>query len=144
LVIPVLQRAERISLELRPFVIRRTNEDSLRCKDNVRVSIEATFVIGISRHEHDILRVASQVGCERAMDEETLGSLFTAKLGDTLRTVVGDLTCDEVMSGGEALRERILAESGGGDYGYRFESVSIGQLSRVPEPSRFTANSPEW
>ena len=68
LVVPLLHRAERISLLLHPIVVDRHGAESVVCLDKLRADIRATFLVRVNRTAEDILKVAQVVGCARASD----------------------------------------------------------------------------
>jgi uncharacterized membrane protein YqiK len=131
-VIPWVSRAELIDIGRHTVTVKCTGPQGLVCGDDVRVDIEAVFVVAIGRTAEDILKVASTVGCARAGDPATLKGLFHAKFHMGLAQVVRRHDFVELLDDRVAIADEVFAEIGADLAGYVLHEVSLARLEQTP------------
>lgn len=132
LVIPLIHRAEPIDLRTKPLVIRRSGKDGLVCRDDVRVDLEATFYVRVSKTADDVLKVAQSIGCARAGDPAVLQELLVAKFSEALKTVARHLELEELHTRRHDFKEQVLEMIGEDLGGYVLDDVAIDHLVQTP------------
>ncbi len=132
LVIPILQRADRISLRPVGIEIVRRGKDGLSCRDGIRADLVARFLVAIERRAESVLAVAARVGSERATDPATLHSLLEARFVQALKDVASHLEFEELSRLGEEFRSEVLNAIGEELDGYVVEALTIVSLEQTP------------
>ena len=74
IVIPVVHKAEVMDISVKNIQVDRRGKDGLVCKDNVRADISVEFYVKVEKTAEAVVRVAQQVGVERASDQTTMRS----------------------------------------------------------------------
>ena len=72
-----------LSVRIAPFKtieIDRRSSEGLICKDNIRADIKVAFFVRVNKQVEDVLKVAQQLGCERASEQSALIELFDPAL----------------------------------------------------------------
>src|SRR5215813_6485881 len=97
IVLPIVNRMEIMDLSVKTIHVARRGKDGLICMDNIRADINVTFFVRVNKTADDVLRVAQQIGCIRASQQQTLEELFAAKFSEALKTVgkIGRASCRE-------------------------------------------------
>ncbi|MEM7678173.1 MAG: SPFH domain-containing protein, partial [Myxococcota bacterium] len=72
LVLPIIHRAEVMDISVKTIEIDRRGKEGLICQDNIRADIKVTFFVKVNKTAEDVLKVAQQVCCARASDQNTL------------------------------------------------------------------------
>lgn len=132
IVLPVIHKAEVMDISLKRIVINRSSHEGLICKDNIRADISVNFFVRVNPTEDDVLRVASNIGCERASDQETLDGLFGAKFAEALKTVGKQMEFEQLYEEREIFRDSIKQMIADDLGGYRLEDVAIDHLEQTP------------
>jgi uncharacterized membrane protein YqiK len=132
LVLPMLHKSEVIDLRTQRLELDLTGQASVRCRDRLRVYIEACVFIRVNPTAEDILKVAQCVGCERATDPGTLEGLFGAKLIEAVRTVAANVEAEAILSALDRFKDEVIMVVGTDLNGYHLEDLSIGQVTAAP------------
>lgn len=135
MVLPVFHKVEVMDISLKRIVIDRNGNDGLICKDNIRADISVNFFIRVNPTEDDVLRVASNIGCDRASDQNTLNELWAAKFAEALKTVGKQMDFEGLYQEREQFRDSIKAVIGDDLNGYKLEDVAIDYLEQTPVDS---------
>ena len=132
LVVPLLHRAERISLLLHPIVVDRHGAESVVCLDKLRADIRATFLVRVNRTAEDILKVAQVVGCARASDPAVLQAIFAAKFTEGLEIVARHFEFEQLHRTRDEFRDKVLEVIGRDLQGFILDDMAIDRLQHVP------------
>lgn len=131
-VIPVIHKAETMDISVKNIQIDRRGKDGLVCKDNVRADIAVEFYVKVDKTEAAVIRVAQQVGCERASDIATMRDLFAAKFSEALKTAGKQFDFEELYISRQAFKDAIIEIIGQDLNGYVLEDVAIDYLEQTP------------
>lgn len=132
LVIPVLHKRETMDISLKTIEIERAGKEGLICKDNIRADIKVKFFVRVNKTAADVLKVAQNIGCERASNQDTLENLFSAKFSEALKTVGKALDFVELYQARDRFRDDIIAQIGDDLSGYALEDAAIDFLEQTP------------
>jgi hypothetical protein len=132
LVLPIVQRAERIDLSVRRLEIDRRGKEGVICRDNIRADVTVTCFVRVNGVADDIVRVARAIGCARATDPATVHELFTAKFAEAIKTVAKRLDFEELCTRRETFKDDIIAVIGRDLNGYVLDDVAIDHLEQTP------------
>ncbi len=132
LVLPVVHKVEVMDISLKRIVIDRSGSDGLICRDNIRADISVNFFVRVNPTEEDVLRVASNIGCERASDQKVLDNLWSAKFAEALKTVGKQMDFEDLYQERENFRDAIKSVIGDDLNGYKLEDVAIDYLEQTP------------
>src|SRR5690554_6442800 len=69
-IIPILHRWEKMDVSIKRVEIERSGKDGLICKDNLRADIKVAFFVRVNHTEQDVLRVAKDLGTQKASDTD--------------------------------------------------------------------------
>ncbi|MGF1509691.1 MAG: hypothetical protein ACFB9M_09360 [Myxococcota bacterium] len=134
LVLPIIHRAEEMDISVKTIEVDRRGKEGLICRDNIRADIKVTFFVKVNRKEESVLKVAQQVGCLRASDQNTLEELFLAKFSEAVKTVGKGLDFEELYTNRDGFRDAIRAHIGNEEdlNGYILDDVAIDFLEQTP------------
>ncbi|MBK8010507.1 MAG: hypothetical protein IPK13_04110 [Deltaproteobacteria bacterium] len=132
LVLPIVHKAEIMDISVKTIEIDRRGKEGLICHDNIRADIKVTFFVKVNKDTDSVLKVASQVGCDRASQRETLEELFQAKFSEALKTVGKQLDFIDLYTQRDDFRDRIKKEIGQDLNGYSLEDAAIDFLEQTP------------
>ena len=132
LVLPIIHRAEVMDISVKTIEIDRRGKEGLICKDNIRADIKVTFFVKVNKTAEDVLKVAQQVGCVRASDQNTLEELFIAKFSEALKTVGKQLEFVELYTKREDFKDEIVRTIGRDLNGYVLDDAAIDFLEQTP------------
>jgi len=132
LVVPLLHRAERVSLAVHPIVVDRHGAEGVVCRDKIRADIRVTFLVRVNRTVEDVLKVAETVGCARASDPAVLHAIFAAKFTDALETVARQFEFDQIHRDRGQFLDQVIEVTGRDLQGFILEGVAIDRLHHVP------------
>ena len=132
LVLPIIHRAEVMDISVKTIEIDRRGKEGLICKDNIRADIKVTFFVKVNKTAEDVLKVAQQVGCARASDQNTLEELFIAKFSEALKTVGKQLEFVELYTKREDFKDEIVRTIGRDLNGYVLDDAAIDFLEQTP------------
>ena len=132
IVIPVIQKIEKMDITLKTIVISRTGGDGLVCKDNMRADIKVTFFVRVNKTVEDVGTVANSIGCERASHQESLVNLFDAKFSEALKTVGKRFDFVELYNSRDDFKAEILNTIGTDLNGYALDDCAIDYLEQTP------------
>lgn len=132
LVVPLLHRAERISLAVHPIVVDRHGAESVVCLDKLRADIRVTFLVRVNRTAEDILKVAQVVGCARASDPAVLHAIFSAKFTEGLEIVARHFEFEQLHRNRDEFRDQVLSVIGRDLQGFILDDIAIDRLQHVP------------
>ena len=132
LVLPIIHRAEVMDISVKTIEIDRRGKEGLICKDNIRADIKVTFFVKVNKTSEDVLKVAQQVGCARASDQNTLEELFIAKFSEALKTVGKQLEFVELYTKREDFKDEIVRTIGRDLNGYVLDDAAIDFLEQTP------------
>lgn len=140
LVLPIVYRAETMDISVKTVEIDRRGREGLICKDNIRADIKVTFFVKVNKTSEDVLKVAQQVGCERASSQDTLEELFMAKFSEALKTVGKQLDFVELYTKREDFKDEIIRTIGRDLNGYVLDDAAIDYLEQTPLESLDKSN----
>jgi len=132
MVYPIIHRAEIMDISIKTIEIDRRGKEGLICGDNIRADIKVTFFVKVNKTAEDVLKVAQQVGCERASDQTTMEELFQAKFSEALKTVGKQLDFVELYTKRENFKDEILRTIGRDLNGYVLDDAAIDYLEQTP------------
>ncbi len=132
LVLPVIHRAETMDISLKTIELDRRGKEGLICRDNIRADIKVTFFVKVNKTKEDVLRVAQQVGCNRASDQATLEQLFQAKFSEALKTVGKQLDFEALYTQRHDFKDQIIRNIGTDLNGYVLDDAAIDFLEQTP------------
>ena len=130
---PVIYKKEFMKISLLTLEIDRRGKDGLICKDNLRADITVAFYIRVNETSDDVLRVAKNIGVERASDHSAVSTLFNAKFSEALKTVGKQFELHKLFEERLMFRERIREVIGQDLNGYILEDVAIDYLEQTPK-----------
>ncbi|MDL2226791.1 hypothetical protein LJB86_03945 [Deltaproteobacteria bacterium OttesenSCG-928-M10] len=133
MVLPVIHKKEFMKISLLTLEIDRRGKDGLICKDNLRADITVAFYIRVNETADDVLRVAKNIGVERASDHAAVSTLFNAKFSEALKTAGKQFELDKLFEERLMFRERIREVIGQDLNGYILEDVAIDYLEQTPK-----------
>jgi len=132
MVYPIIHKAELMDISVKTIEIDRTGNQGLICKDNIRADIKVKFFVRVNNTADDVLKVAQNIGCERASNQETLEELFSAKFSEGLKTVGKKMDFVDLYQDRAHFREEILKAIGGDLSGYKLDDAAIDYLEQTP------------
>lgn len=132
LVLPVIYRAEIMDISLKTIELDRREDEGLICRDNIRADIKVTFFVKVNKTKEDVLRVAQQVGCDRASDQRTLEALFQPKFSEALKTVGKTLDFEDLYTQRDDFKDAIIRNIGTDLNGYVLDDAAIDFLEQTP------------
>ncbi len=132
LVIPIMQKAELMDISVKTIEIDRSGSDGLICQDNIRADIKVTFFVRVNKTEEDVIKVAQNIGCNRASDQKTLEILFAAKFSEALKTAGKQLDFVDLYTKRDEFRDQIIRVIGTDLNGYSLEDCAIDYLEQTP------------
>jgi hypothetical protein len=132
LVLPVVQKVERIDLSVRCVEIDRRGKEGVICRDNIRADVKVSCFVRVNGVADDIVRVARSIGCARAADPATLHELFTAKFAEAIKTVAKQLDFEELYTRRVSFKDEIIAVIGRDLNGYVLDDAAIDYLEQTP------------
>ena len=135
IVYPILHRYESIDISLKRIEIKRTADNGLICKDNIRADIEVAFFVRVNNEGKDVLKVAESIGCERASSEEEIRALFDAKFSEALKTVGKRFDFIELYQERDTFRDEIIKVIGTDLNGFVLDDCAIDYLEQTPVTS---------
>lgn len=132
MVLPVIHRAETMDISLKTIELDRRGKEGLICRDNIRADIKVTFFVKVNKTKEDVLKVAQQVGCDRASDQATLEELFQAKFSEGLKTVGKKLDFEALYTQRDDFKDEIIRNIGTDLNGYVLDDAAIDFLEQTP------------
>ena len=129
---PVVQRAEVLDLSVRKVVVERRGKQGLSCQDGIRVDVRATFLVKVGRVEEDVLRVAREVGCERANRPEEIQALLEERFACALAAAASTFNFDDLLADRSLFIDHVMMEAGSDLLGFKLERMSLGRLDQTP------------
>lgn len=128
-VIPVLHRAEVMSLRSMPVVVSYSHDDAvLRSRDDQSIACEVVFYVRVKPTRDDVVAVAQAIGCARASDPATVAELFTARFSEAVKTVVRGHSLEELRRDGLLVRDGIVREVGNDLGGFVLDDLAVVRL----------------
>lgn len=135
MVYPILHRMEQMDISLKRIEIKRTANNGLICKDNIRADIEVAFFVRVNNEKQDVLKVAQSIGCERASSEPEIRTLFDAKFSEALKTVGKRFDFTELYQERDTFRDEIIKVIGTDLNGFVLDDCAIDYLEQTPVTS---------
>lgn len=132
IVFPIIHRAEVMDISLKTIEVARDGHDGLICADNIRADIKVTFFVRVNKTMDDVLKVAQNIGCERASQSETLVELFAAKFSEALKTVGKKLEFEQLYTQRDDFKDEIIRVIGRDLNGYVLDDCAIDYLEQTP------------
>ena len=133
IVIPVFHKKEFMDMSVKRIEIKRSNEDGLICRDNIRADIEVAFYVRVS--ESGVKDVAKKLGAARASDRNALIELFDAQFSEALKTIGKQFDFVELYTERDRFKVEIMKIIGSDTedlQGYEMVSVAIDYLEQTP------------
>ncbi|MBN1852079.1 MAG: flotillin family protein, partial [Pirellulales bacterium] len=132
-VFPIIHRMELMDISVKRIEIYRHGSEGLVCKDNIRADIKVAFFVRVNQQVEDVLKVAQQLGCQRASEQDALIELFDAKFSESLKTVGKQFDFVDLYTEREKFRDEIIRQIGDDLNGYRLENAHIDYLEQTPK-----------
>jgi uncharacterized membrane protein YqiK len=132
MVYPIIHKAELMDISVKTIEIDRSGNQGLICQDNIRADIKVKFFVRVNNTADDVLKVAQNIGCERASHQETLEELFSAKFSEALKTVGKCMEFVALYEDRRSFRDKIIEQIGGDLSGYKLEDAAIDYLEQTP------------
>ena len=133
MVYPIIYKKEYMRISLITLEIDRRGVDGLICKDNIRADISVAFYLRVNETVEDVLKVAKNIGVQRASDRDAVYSLFSAKFSEALKTVGKQIEFVSLFEDRITFRESIVEVIGSDLNGYVLEDVAIDYLEQTPK-----------
>jgi uncharacterized membrane protein YqiK len=130
---PIVHRLETMDTSVKRIEIYRHGTEGLVCRDNIRADIKVAFFVRVNKNHEDVLKVAQQLGCNRASDQNALIELFDAKFSEALKTVGKQFDFVELYTERERFRDQIINNIGDDLNGYVLENAHIDYLEQTPK-----------
>lgn len=131
-VLPIIHRSEIMDISVKTINLERRAHEGLICKDNIRADIKVTFFVKVNKTVEDVLKVAANIGCQRASDQHTLEELFVAKFSEALKTVGKRLEFEQLYTQRDDFKDQIIEVIGKDLNGYVLEDAAIDFLEQTP------------
>ncbi len=131
-VMPVINKAERMDIAVKTLPIVLTGKSAPSCSDCVRVDVEAKFYVRVNRTVEDVLKVAQSIGCKATGDEASIRRLFEDKFIEAVCAVVAAHSFDEVTSRRDQIRDAVIKVIGEDLGGYVLEDAAFSRLEMTP------------
>lgn len=131
-VLPIVHRSETMDISVKAIEIARRGAEGLICRDNIRADIKVNFFVRVNKTTEDVLKVAQNIGCNRASDHQTLEELFVAKFSEGLKTVGKRLEFEELYTKREEFKDQIVEVIGRDLNGYVLDDAAIDYLEMTP------------
>lgn len=132
LVLPGVHHAETLDLSVVTVELSLTGKDAARCKDRVRVDVEAALPVRVNRTKDDVLKVATVIGCARASDPDVVRSLYRPRFESAVRKVFAEVTAEEALGRRAEVEEAIATTFGDELDGFVLGDVALVRMSLVP------------
>ena len=132
IVLPIVHRSEIMDISVKTIELSRNGRDGLICQDNIRADIKVTFFVKVNKTVEDVLKVAQNIGCARASDQQTLEELFIAKFSEALKTVGKRLEFEQLYTKRDDFKDQIIEVIGKDLNGYILEDAAIDYLEQTP------------
>jgi uncharacterized membrane protein YqiK len=132
IVLPIVNKMEIMDLSVKTIEVARKGKDGLICADNIRADIKVTFFVRVNKTVDDVLRVAQEIGCVRASQQQTLEELFQAKFSEALKTVGKKMEFELLYTKREEFKDEILKVIGKDLNGYVLNDCAIDYLEQTP------------
>ncbi len=100
---PILQQGFPISLEQRQIAITVEGVD----KNRIKIAIKASINFKVSGTEEGVRRAAQRF----LSQQESLTDIIRESLEGSLRSIVGDMTIEQIISDRKSLSDRVVAET---------------------------------
>lgn len=100
---PILQQGFPISLEQRQIAITVEGVD----KNRIKIAIKASINFKVSGTEEGVRRAAQRF----LSQQEALTDIIRESLEGSLRSIVGDMTIEQIISDRKSLSDRVVAET---------------------------------
>jgi len=131
-VVPIIYRAEVMDISVKTIEISRRGKEGLICQDNIRADIKVAFFVRVNKTKEDVLKVAQSIGCDRASEQDTLETLFTAKFSEALKTVGKKLDFEQLYTQRDDFKDQIIQVIGRDLNGYVLDDCAIDYLEQTP------------
>ena len=125
LALPFLHRVEELPLTVTIIQLSFTGRDSLLCKDDATLALEAHFTIRVNTYLDDIQELVTRHGCRNAADERYVTRLFEPKLIQTLRNAGSQFTADEILKDPVAFQEEFIVLFGMDHDGFKLHDAAF-------------------
>lgn len=135
MVFPIFHQREVMDISIKRIEIKRTADNGLICKDNIRADIEVAFFVRVNNEKQDVLKVAESIGCERASSEAEIRILFDAKFSEALKTVGKRFDFTELYQERDTFRDEIIKVIGTDLNGFVLDDCAIDYLEQTPVTS---------
>lgn len=133
-VIPIIHKMEIIDISLKKLSIERLDKDSVFSKDMVRVNLKVLFFLQVQPNANAIVKVARQIGVERASELQTLQELFEAKFSGAIKTVAKDFTFLDLINYRDEFQGQIKKYLHSEDLnGFQINDLQIETLEMTPK-----------
>lgn len=132
MVFPIFHQKEIMDISIKRIEIKRTADNGLICKDNIRADIEVAFFVRVNNEKQDVLKVAESIGCERASSEAEIRILFDAKFSEALKTVGKRFDFTELYQERDTFRDEIIKVIGTDLNGFVLDDCAIDFLEQTP------------
>jgi uncharacterized membrane protein YqiK len=132
LVSPFLHRVDLLELGVHAIELRLAGREGVVCRDGIRADVVAVFMVRVNPTDEDILRIAAQLGCERASTPEGLRSLLAPGVENAVRAAFADVKFDELNRRRELLCDRIVEAVNEDLGGLCLDAVELRQIESTP------------
>ena len=139
--LPILHRFDLMDMSIQEIKIKLKGVNGVRCKDNIRADVEASFYVRVDHDENSVFEVATSVGCVCASEAETLKGLFEAKFSDSLQAAASQYDNEALRRIRTKFREDIFQQIGQDLNGYLLEDVAIDYLEQTPRENHDPNNT---
>lgn len=122
---PIVHHVDKINISEHRLFLDLSGKSSIICKDNIRANIQLTFFIQVNPNTWDVLKVAQSIGCERAVQRETLEQLFLAKFSEAIKTTAKNMDYLTLFNHQKEFKTNLLYVIDENLNGYQLNRISI-------------------
>lgn len=141
LAIPVIHQTTPVNMNTLRLNVARAKENALITQDKMRVDVEAAFYVRVVGSREGVALAAQTLG-GRTLNPQSIQELMDGKFVDAMRSVVAEMTLDELhvkgkefVDGVAALIEEVVTKNG-----LELESVSLSRMDQT-EKQYFDPNN---
>ena len=141
LVLPLVQHAELLDISTKAIVLKRGRRNSLRCRDGVRVTLEATFLVKVRATPEEVLLAHRNISAKTLASAEARAELLVPSFSQALDVLTAQLDYDQLAHDLERMRDEVLKVIGVDLGGFCIEDLALTKLSMLP-PAELDPNDP--
>lgn len=124
-------RVDAIDLGARVLRIERRGANAVSCRDGIRADLVLTLRLRVDPTAENLVWVASAIGAERATDAQTIETLFSAKLHETIAALAHLVDFEQLHGDRARFRDDVVAIVAPSLRGYLIDDAAL-ELAQAP------------